>query len=422
MTRKDRIMRRHARTGDRGQIVIIVAMSMVVLIAMVGLVIDGGYAWGKQRDTQNAADAMAKAGATKLTENLAGKLPANDDDDVRRAMQDTADANAVEMPRAFYTDFEGNMITNGGVPTTNESAAVEVGNAGSIPAVAAGVRAVGSQTFETFLARVIGFDRFTATTDATARSGWLTGTCEADAGCAVLPLTIPVTQLGCDGTGAPSPVIDGDGDKILWAAPTGDVPVVLPLCTSGPGNVGWLDWTPDGSTPECPGTGKAELACILGDPSNPGLRWPGWYYVPETGNPNSSGIQDALDAFDDATVLIPQFDLTCNTKPSGPGITDCPPANVGGNGTNQWYHLAGMSSFHLCTDSGPDPDFNSDCVAAGFNQGAYVQGNHANPCDTGNGSTSCLTGKFVVISYEGEVAAQPGVNSASSIPGIQLIR
>jgi hypothetical protein len=154
------------------------------------------------------------------------------------------------------------------------------------------------------------------------------------------------------------------------------------------------------------------------------MRWPGWYYVPETGNPNSGPMQDALDDYDGMTVLIPQFDLTCNTEPSGPGVTDCPLANVGGNGTQQWYHLAGMSSFKLCTDSGPATEtaFIAACTAAGFSQGSYVQGNHASPCDTGNGSTSCFAGKFVTISYEGEVAAQPGVNSASSVPGIQLIR
>ena len=406
--------------NERGQVVVIVALAMVIIVAMVGLVIDGGFAWGKQRDTQNAADAIAKAGALKLTENLAGKEPANTDADVLDAMQDTANANVVGMPGGYYTDFDGNMITPGGVPTTNENAAAAVGD-GIMPGNAAGVRAVADQTFETFLARVIGFTQFTASADATARSGWLTGVCEADAGCGVMPVTIPVTQLGCDGTGQPATVTDADGDKILWTSPSAQV-VVLPLCSSAPGNVGWLDWTPSGGTPGCTGTGKAEIACILEDPQNPGMRWPGWYYVPETGNPNSGPIQSALNDYDGMTVLIPQFDLTCNTQPSGPGVTDCPLANVGGNGTNQWYHLAGMSSFKLCTDSGTDTAFIAACTAAGFTQGSYVQGNHANPCDTGNGSTSCFAGKFITISYEGEVAAQPGVNSASSVPGIQLIR
>ena len=49
------------RRDERGQVLVIVAGALVALIAMVGLVIDGGYAWGQQRDTQNGADAAAKA-------------------------------------------------------------------------------------------------------------------------------------------------------------------------------------------------------------------------------------------------------------------------------------------------------------------------------------------------------------------------
>ena len=43
-----------------------IALSLVVIVAMVWLVIDGGYAWGQQRKTQNGADSMAEAGAAVL--------------------------------------------------------------------------------------------------------------------------------------------------------------------------------------------------------------------------------------------------------------------------------------------------------------------------------------------------------------------
>ena len=64
--------------NERGQILVIVAAGLVAIIAMVALVVDGGFAWAKQRDTQNAADASAEAGATMLMENLAGVTPLND--------------------------------------------------------------------------------------------------------------------------------------------------------------------------------------------------------------------------------------------------------------------------------------------------------------------------------------------------------
>ena len=372
---------------------------MVALIAMVALVVDGGFAWGKQRDTQNAADAAAKAGASMLAENLAGVSPQNADADVLAAMNASWTANVIDDTVVMNTNIAGQMLTTTGAVASGEGNAAQVGG-GTIPAGAAGVRAVGDQEFDTFLARVIGWNTLTAEADATAVSGYLSGTCAAEAGCIILPVTIPVTVLGCDGSNNPAPVTDEDGDKILWQAPSG--PTVLPLCKNGPGNVGWPDWTPDGGTPGCPGTGKAELACIIENPTNPFLTWPAWYYIPETGNPNSGPMQNALLGYDNEIVLIPQFDITCDTAPSGPGVEDCPVGNVGGHGMQQWYHLAGMSAVQLCGDQ------QADCIAAGFTHGSYVQGNNTNPCDTGNGATSCLVGKFVEISYEGEVQAQPG--------------
>jgi Putative Flp pilus-assembly TadE/G-like len=395
----------------RGQVLVIVAVGMIVIIAMVGVVIDGGYAWGKQRDTQNAADATSKAGALELAENLAGKSPANSDADVLTAVSDTASANGVGLPGAYYTDFAGNLITSTGAVASGTGDAAQVGG-GLIPAGAAGVHAVTDQTFDTFLARVIGFNQFTTTAGATARAGYLSGTCEAAAGCIVLPLTVPVTVLGCDGQNNPAPVTDDDGDKILWPAPS-DV-LTVPLCKNGPGNVGWLDWTPTAG-------GTSELTAAILTPSNIELRWPNWYYITSTGNVNSAQVENALNTYKGEPVLIPQFDLTCDTQPSGPGVTDCPPGHVGGNGSNQWYHLAGMSTFKFCTDDGSMPE----CDVPGpknYTQGAYITGNNKSTCDTGNGATSCLAGRFVVITYEGEVSAAPGVNTSSSSIGIQLIR
>ena len=61
-----------SRADERGQILVIVAMGIVAMVAMVGLIIDGGNAWGQQRKTQNGADAMAQAGATVIAQKLAG--------------------------------------------------------------------------------------------------------------------------------------------------------------------------------------------------------------------------------------------------------------------------------------------------------------------------------------------------------------
>jgi Flp pilus assembly protein TadG len=405
----------HQRS-EPGQVLVIVAVGFIALVAMVGLVIDGGFAWGKQRDTQNAADAIAKAGAGVLAENLAGVDPQRTDADVRTAVDAAVLANDVDLDGAYYTNFDGDMLTNGGAATNNESAAAEVGQ-GPWPAGTAGVRAVARQEFDTHLMSVVGFHTMTAINDAVARAGWQSSVCEAAAGCYVLPITIPVNVLACDGTNQPAFQTTADGDKIFWSlADDAGAPVSIPLCQNSPGNVGWLDWTPQSGTPGCSGTGTAEIECVIDDPRNPYMQWPGWYKITSTGNPNSPGVESALHAYDGAAVMIPQFDITCSATPTGPGIDGCQPASaVGGTGANQWYHLAGMSTLRLCGPTVPG------CAAAGFDHGVYITGNNQTPCNTGNGATACIAGKFEILSVEGEVSANPPPNVGTANVGVQLI-
>jgi hypothetical protein len=396
--------------SEKGQLLVIVAVGLVVIVAMVGIVIDGGYAWGKQRETQNGSDSAAESGAVVLAQNLAGTSPAKTDADVLSAVNAAGTANDIgSAPTAYYTDITGNLLTSAGGLAANEAAAARVGS-GAIPPGASGVRVDGQQTFDTFLARVIGFNQFTTTTRAIAVAGYLGGTCSAEAGCIILPVTVPVTVLGCDGSNDPAPI----SPPTLWDAPS-DV-LTIPLCKNGPGNVGWIDWSPTGG-------GIEELEDAILNPSNPSMEWPGWYYITSTGNVNSKKIEDALRTYDGGLVQFPQFDSTCDTEPSGPGINDCPPANVGGNGSNQWYHVAGMGTFRFCTDDGSMPE----CTVSGgapknFDHGAYITGSDKATCDTGNGGTSCLVGKFVIISYKGQVEALPGPNAGSAAVGVQLIR
>jgi len=392
---------RSQHRNEEGQILVIVAVGLVAIIAMVALVIDGGFAWAKQRDTQNAADAAANAGATVLMQNLVGVSPAKTDADVEAAVDQATTDNGTDLQVAYYTNIDGALLTPGGAIAADESQAAVVGD-GAIPPGAAGVQAIAEQDFETYLASIVGFTELTAVAPATAVTGYLAGTCPASAGCAILPVTFPVTIVDCDGTN--SPVLSSD----FWPAPS-DV-TVIPLCAASPGNVGWIDWTPQGG-------GASELEDSIITPNNPGFDWPNWYFVSQTGNVNS--VEDALRTWNGQVVQIPLFDLTCNTEPSGPGVDDCPPANVGGTGQNQWYHFAAMTAIELCSAEIPE------CVAAGFDQGAYVEGANGGPggiCGTGNGSTGCLVGRFVVTSYSGKVTAAPGPNPDNQTVGVQLVR
>jgi Flp pilus assembly protein TadG len=394
---------------ERGQVLIIVAAGLLVIVAMVGLVVDGGYAWGQQRATQNASDAASEAGAAMLAANLAGVSPAKSDLDVQNAVNASGQSNGIGNPVACYTNFDGAPINLSGAVTGNHdcTGAALVGN-GSIAAGAYGVMAQGQRTFNTFLMRAVGFPQLTTTTLATARAGYQTSVCSASEGCIILPVTVPVTVVTCDGSGNPVP--DPSGNKYV----IGQL-YIIPLCKNGPGNVGWIDWTPTAG-------GTSELIDSILHPDNPALKWPGWYYMTSTGNVNSKGVEDALRTYDGQPVSFPQFDNTCDTTPTGPGVNDCPAGHVGGHGSNQWYHIGQMATFVFCGPSGASND--ADCAghSPSLVDGTFVNGNNSNPCDTGNGATACLAGKFTVLSASGEVTAAPPADKDTANVGVQLIR
>jgi hypothetical protein len=56
-----------ARRSERGQAIVIIVAAVVVLLAITGLVVDGGMAYADRRQVQNAADSAALAAARALT-------------------------------------------------------------------------------------------------------------------------------------------------------------------------------------------------------------------------------------------------------------------------------------------------------------------------------------------------------------------
>lgn len=54
---------------EGGQVIVLVAILMVGLVAVVGLVTDGGMVFTQRRNLQNVADGAALAGAMRIDEN-----------------------------------------------------------------------------------------------------------------------------------------------------------------------------------------------------------------------------------------------------------------------------------------------------------------------------------------------------------------
>jgi len=57
------------RRHERGQIIVIFALALIAMIAMVGLILDGGAAFAHRRDEQTASDLAALAGANAFLVN-----------------------------------------------------------------------------------------------------------------------------------------------------------------------------------------------------------------------------------------------------------------------------------------------------------------------------------------------------------------
>jgi hypothetical protein len=397
------------RDGERGQILVLMVVGFIAMIAAVALIIDGGNAVAHQRITQNGADAAAEAGAVIMAERFAGATEpvAGWDATVLNAIGQSAAANGITVVSAYYTDICGIPLQSTGAAAINSDGTYNYALADTVgsglPTMtsstpdcpshtqgpAAGVLVMARQTVGTYLAGVIGISSLQVDTQATAAAGYLQESCAAAAGnaCGMLPIAIPVDIISCQShnnvvdTGTPWPV---DGHTIS----------VIPLCANSPGNVGWLDWTP-------PSGGTSELVDVINHPNNPAISLPSWQYVTSTGNVNSAQVENAIRNYDGQIVLVPQFDLTCNPgNGSTPDSTQpaintspnygCPAGDLGGNGQNQWYRMPSFAHLQLCISSDPD------CHAAGYDHGAYINGNNSSICAAG-GSTSCLVGKFESI-------------------------
>jgi Flp pilus assembly protein TadG len=382
---------------DRGQIIVIMVGGIIAMFAMVGLIVDGGNAFANQRLTQNGTDAGALAGATTMAQNLSptGWQGAKSDADVTLAVSGAIAANGLQGWSGYYTDVTGEMLTSGGNTTKQTFLAAQVGS-GAIPVCldtstcagghASGVRVLGNKTIGTFVARIFGMASIGVAADATARAGYVTKTCSGDGGCGVLPVTFPITQVSCD----------GNGDAVQTVEPyVVGVHYIIPLCKNGPGNVGWLDWSPTAG-------GTSELEASILSPNNPAIPLPSWQYMTATGNVNSQAIEDAINSYAGQSGLILTFDSTCDIQPAGVDKGDCPWDHVGGTGSNQYYHVPALSALKL-----------------DWPKAAYISG--SNPqCDTGNGATSCIMGTFVNFVTQGVVAA--GGTTITGAVGVQLIR
>ena len=155
---------------QRGQIIVLFALGLVAMIAMVGLVLDGGDTFAQRRDQQNGADLAAIAGANAYM-NAPG---------VVAAKQAAARGAAVDVAtRNGYTSGQAGTSVTVDVSLLSTGARVKVD--------------VTSPHANTF-ARVMGFNTWDVSVTATAIAGTI------DTGVGAAPWTMDIAAFNPDGT------------------------------------------------------------------------------------------------------------------------------------------------------------------------------------------------------------------------------
>ncbi len=141
-------MFRQVRRNEEGQTLPLTVLLMLVLLGVLALVLDGGFAFVQKRRAQNAADAGALSGAVAMVN---GEYR---DAVLRQTVAQYATSNGAASTTMHYLDSNGDLIadpSNGLVPTS--AAAISVTT--QIP-------------FATFLASVLGVNNMTAAAQARA--------------------------------------------------------------------------------------------------------------------------------------------------------------------------------------------------------------------------------------------------------------
>ena len=381
-----RLARRSQRRAE-GQILVIFALGLIALLAGVALVLEGGNTYQNQRSVQNGADAASEAGAVMIAKGLSTGV-AKTDAEVASAVGSSAFFNDITVT-AYYTDWQGNPLDPAGtIVAPNLAVVVGASPSGAVPPNARGVHASGTRTFGTTFGRVIGFNSFTATADATAVTGPSTGG-------KLLPVVFPVNITDCSQNGNLGlPKNQWDVSQPSTATPPGH-PVgteyIVPLCKTGGGSFMVLDL--DGIKNNCeyevlhPRTTPFDHFPIDVDSDN--------------GNNCAHQMVDAVNSLQGETVLIPICDDNdCNTS----------------GGSHASYHITGVVSFYIdYMDDSNNPN-NSNC------QTHYNADTPPQQLVTiaGNGSDACIAGWFVRFISAGPVG--PGTVENADAIGVQLIK
>lgn len=250
-----------SRDSERGQIIVIFALALVAIIAMVGLVLDGGSAFAMRRDEQSAADLAALAAANDYMLNSDSALA------ITRA-RTVAAANG-------YQHGTGGVSVNVTITTSNGAEAkVDI-----------------SAPHRNNFASIVGMPNWSVATTAKAQAGY------PDTANGAGPIIFSIDAFGTGGQ--PLAAYGDSNNPYSFGETNGDIP-------SGPGDLAWTNY----------GTGNVDSsgvdAIITGDSViNKTIAF--GEYIGQQNNGNHSTLyQDMQDNLAGDNIPVPVVDHNGN--------------------------------------------------------------------------------------------------------------
>ena len=259
------------RRKSRGQSIVVIALSMIFLVSMVALAVDGGSMYTQRRAAQNATDSAAIAGTKLFLTYFEAALKndpsppdgsADQERQIRTTIEQYAAANGVAANtiQAYFVNAQKQIVSvqaNGNVGnpcgTAGGLSPCQVGNNGEVPwnLGAIGVTVSGRAETGAYFVRILGWNTISATARATALVEITSSTSDIT----VLPLGLFTSTINIDNIqfGQVYTLINGDGSQ-------------------GGGQWGWVDFNGNGGSAT---VSKAWLSCGF-NPSVTQARWPIW--------------------------------------------------------------------------------------------------------------------------------------------------
>lgn len=303
---------------EEGAHMVVLALLLTVLLGFAGLAIDGSNLYYQQQRMQIAADAAALGGARQLSLNA-------DSATVGTTVVDLAVANDADADKVTWK-----LISND-----------------------RGVHVVAARTFDSFFAKLFGYDNFTVSAESKARYEPVTGVDK------LFPLT-----LDCDCVDDGEPVPPNDDPEIEEPGEEEPVPGcanLYPIALSAdtlsgknpgaqlvdiyngvqPGNFGWMSWEGSTNTPDLIARltppGNSHIYVNPYDADDHVISIGDWV----SGSPgvaNAGGVRSALDVLMTMDITVPVWDQAT------------------GNGSNALYRVANfarvrITDYHLPSEN-----------------------------------------------------------------------